>query len=45
MLQDLETLHEVSLEAYKELMLLSGNDLDALAKGPFELPTAHVRIV
>jgi hypothetical protein len=44
MMQDLERIHGVILEAYKELMLLGGTDLDALAKGPFELPTSHVRI-
>jgi len=43
-MQDLETIHEVILQAYKELILLGGTDLnDALAKA-FELPTAHVRI-
>ena len=44
MMQDLETIHGVILEAYKELMLLGGTDLDALAKGPFVLPTAHLPI-
>ena len=44
MMQDLETVHRVILEAYKELMLLGGTDLDALAKGPFALPTAHLPI-
>jgi hypothetical protein len=44
MIQDLETVHEVILNAYKALMLLSGVDLDALAKEPFALPTVHVRI-
>jgi hypothetical protein len=44
MMQDLETIHEVILQAYKELMLLGGTDLnDALAK-TFELPTAWLRI-
>ena len=45
MMQDLESIHGVILEAYKALMLLGGTDLDAaLAKGPFALPTVHVRI-
>ena len=44
MMQDLERVHEAILEAYKALMLLDGTDLDALAKGPFALPTVHVRI-
>jgi hypothetical protein len=44
MMQDLETIHEVILQAYKQLMLLGGTDLDALAEGQFTVPTAHVRI-
>jgi hypothetical protein len=44
MMQDLETIHGVILEAYKELMLLGGTDLDALPKGPFALPTGHLPI-
>lgn len=44
MMQDLETIHEVILEAYKALMLLGGIDLDALAKWPFALPTLRVPI-
>jgi hypothetical protein len=45
MMQDLETIHDVILEAYKQLMLLHGTDLDALAQEPFTLTTAHVRII
>ena len=45
MMQDLETIHAVILEAYKQLMLLQGTDLDALANGPLILPMAHVRII
>lgn len=45
MIQDLETIHDAILEAYKQLMLLRGTDLDALAQEPFTLPTAHVRII
>jgi hypothetical protein len=44
MMQDLEAIHGVILEAYKELLSLGGTDLDALAKEPFTLPTTHVRI-
>ena len=44
MMQDLETIHEVILEAYKALMLLGGTDLDALSKEPFALPTVHVQV-
>jgi hypothetical protein len=44
MMQDLETIHEVILEAYKALMLLGGIDLDALSKEPFALPTVHMQI-
>jgi hypothetical protein len=45
MMQDLEAIHEAILEAYKQLMLLEGIDLDALADGPLILPSAHVRII
>ena len=44
MMQDLEAIHAVILEAFKALELLDGIDLDALAKRPFALPTIHVRI-
>jgi hypothetical protein len=46
MLKDLEQIHDVLLEAYKAVMLLSGVDLDALAKegkGKI-LPTSHLPI-
>ncbi len=45
MMQDLEAIHGVILEAYKQLMLHEGTDLDALADGPFILPTVHVQII
>ncbi|MGB6690252.1 MAG: hypothetical protein WBE76_20655 [Terracidiphilus sp.] len=45
MMKDLETIHEVILEAYKQLMLLGGIDLGALAEEPFTLPRAHVWII
>src|SRR5450759_5250327 len=35
MMQDLDAIRAVILEAYKALMLLAGTDLDALANGPF----------
>lgn len=44
MMTDLEAIHDGILEAYKALMLLGGTDLEALANGPFALPTVHVRI-
>jgi hypothetical protein len=46
MLKDLELIHDVVLEAYKAVMLLSGVDLDALAKeGEREIPpTKHLPI-
>jgi hypothetical protein len=44
MMQDLEAIHEVILEAYMALMLLGGIDLDALAKLSFALPTGDVPI-
>ncbi len=42
MLDDLENIHEVLLEAYKAVMLLSGIDLDKVL--PSNLPTGHVPI-
>ncbi len=44
MMQDLDSLHGIILEAYEALMLLGGTDLDALAKQPFAAPTGHVPI-
>jgi hypothetical protein len=44
MMQDLETIHVVILEAYKQLMLLGGTDLDAPTEGQFTPPTTHVKI-
>jgi hypothetical protein len=38
MMQDLEAIHAVILEAYKALMPLGGTDLDALAKGRSRFP-------
>jgi len=42
MLDDLEYIHEVLLEAYKAVMLLSGIDLDNVS--PSNTPTGHVPI-
>jgi len=42
MLDDLEQMHEVLLEAYKAVMLLSGVDLDEVSIS--KLPTDHVPI-
>jgi hypothetical protein len=42
MLQDLEAIHSVLLNAYKAVMLLNGIDLDAVSE--IELPTRHVLI-
>ena len=42
MLDDLEKIHEVLLEAYKAVMLLSGVDLDEISIS--NLPTRHVPI-
>lgn len=44
MMQDLETIHALILEAYKQLMLLGGTDLDAPTEGQFTPPTTHVKI-
>ena len=45
MLNDLESLHNTLLQAYKAIMLLSGVDLEALAAGgEHELPTVHLPI-
>jgi hypothetical protein len=46
MLKDLELIHDMVLQAYKAVMLLSGVDLDALAASgiELELPTHHVPI-
>ena len=42
MLDDLEEMHDTILNAYKEVMLLSGIDLDKLSNE--ELPTGHLPI-
>jgi hypothetical protein len=42
MLNDLESIHDTLLEAFKAVMLLSGIDLDALAIS--QLPARHVPI-
>lgn len=42
MLDDLENIHEVLLEAYKAVMLLSGVDLDKVSSS--NAPTGHVPI-
>jgi len=42
MLDDLECIHEILLEAYKAIMLLSGIDLDKVTHS--EVPTGHVPI-
>ena len=42
MLEDLEAIHSVLLEAYKAIMKANGTDLDATASNP--LPTRHVRM-
>ncbi len=42
MLDDLESIHETLLDAYKAVMLLSGVDLDKLSVT--ELPTKHLPI-
>ena len=42
MLDDLESIHETLLDAYKAVMLLSGVDLDRLTAA--ELPTKHLPI-
>jgi hypothetical protein len=42
MLQDLEAIHSVLLDAYKAVMLLNGIDLDSVNET--ELPTRHVAI-
>jgi hypothetical protein len=42
MLDDLESIHETLLDAYKAVMLLSGVDLDKLSTT--ELPTKHLPI-
>jgi hypothetical protein len=42
MLDDLEYIHEVLLEAYKAVMLLSGTNLDKVP--PSNAPTGHVSI-
>lgn len=44
MLVDLEEMHATILGAYKALMLLSGIDLDELAKQPFYVPTERLPI-
>ena len=46
MLRDLEEMHDVLLDAYKAVLLLSGFDVDALVdqSGDMPLPTGHVRI-
>lgn len=42
MMEDLESIHSVLLDAYKPVLALRGIDLDALAD--MELPTRHVPI-
>ena len=42
MLKDLESIHDVVLEAYKEVMRLSGMDLDKMRSAA--LPTGHLPI-
>jgi len=42
MLDDLESIHQTLLEAYKAVMLLSGVDLDKLSAA--DLPTNHLPI-
>jgi hypothetical protein len=46
MLNDLETMHDTLIGAYKAVMLLSGVDLDALVESDSEhnQPTRHVQI-
>lgn len=46
MMQDLESMHETLLEAYKAVMLLSGVDLDGLVAehGDAPQPTGHLPI-
>ena len=46
MLNDLESIHDTLLSAYKAVMLLSGVDLDGLANSGIEhdAPTGHVKI-
>jgi hypothetical protein len=44
MMNDLEHIHTVLFNAYKALSLLSGTDLEALAKEPYALPPGHVSI-
>jgi len=42
MLNDLESIHDTLLEAYKSVMLLSGIDLDAVVIA--QLPTGHLPV-
>lgn len=42
MLQDLDSMHEMLLDAYKAVFLLSGVDLDVIVMD--SIPTGHVRI-
>ena len=46
MLADLGSIHETLLTAYKAVMLLSGEDLDAIVNSgvEYDLPTGHVNI-
>ncbi len=44
MIEDLEGIHSVLLDAYKAVLMLSGVDLDALAKTEMKLPTRYVPI-
>lgn len=42
MLEDLHAMHDVLLDAYKQVMLVSGVDLDALADQQIEMPAGHL---
>ncbi len=42
MIEDLERMHEIILEAYKTVLWLSSIDLDTLMA--MQLPTKHVKI-
>ncbi len=46
MLDDLEKMHDIILDAYKKLLLLDGIDLEKLAENSesVSLPTGHVKI-
>ena len=44
MMEDLKRIHDTVLNAYKTLMLLSGVDIEAMAKTDHVLPTGHFPI-